>query len=977
MTAMPAASPVPHQLSAARLLQRYRRQLWLMAAPMFVLLAALALWQAWQARATVLATLERSAAQQQAAVSTLTRNTALHVADLRRVAELAQASASDGRQRPPDVAIRQALVAQPAGHQTTGWTLDPLPSLLQGGAAQLLLLDPTPAQADTALALMQALAATAEINHSRSAALAESLYLAAAPAQLMVYPWLPSSTLLAAQGQQQLAGALQRWLAHAVFGAGQPQHNPARRPYWTGITPDASGQQPVVLMAAPLYAGDDFTGVVASGLRLSALQDAVANVPAQAGRWWLLNERGQVLALGAAGIGGLGQNTRTGIHTDLHTDTHPSPPGLDSAALDQVRQAAGQWTMLHGRRWLAQDIADAPWTLLLTLDDSALAGLVLPGLLPFELIALALLLLIVLAQTMLRRRVINPALGVMGYLQRKSQDETSAAPQLGPRWQPWVDVVTRTFDARRAAHDAQRRSEAFKSAIVDHALAALVATDAQGLVVEFNPAAEAMFGMLRAQALGQSVATLIIPPRLRAAHTAGMQRMASGGPARMLGKRLEMQALRADGSEFPVEMVLWRTEVDGVAHYTASLADLSERHAAALQIERQRDALRQSEKLTAMGSLLAGVAHELNNPLAIVLGRAGLLEEKCADQPALAGDAQRIREAAERCGRIVRTFLNMARSRPSQRSAVDLNGLASAAADMLGYAYRSHGITLQLELAPGLPSVTADSDQIGQLLLNLLVNAQQALAGSSGPRQVLLRSGLETARPGREARVWLRVADSGPGIQPALAERIFEPFFTTKPEGSGTGLGLAVSRGLAREHGGSLVLEPPAAATGALGGTAGALGGACFRLSLPLNGAASPGSALLPLPDDTAPPASTYRLLVVDDEPELAELMRDMLESAGHEVAVAESGTVALALLDEARFDAIVSDLRMPDIDGASLWRQVQQRQPALAKRMLFVTGDTLSAGARAFLDETGCPGLDKPFSRDDLQAAVAALLLA
>ncbi|MGJ7505820.1 PAS domain-containing hybrid sensor histidine kinase/response regulator [Variovorax sp. GT1P44] len=509
--------------------------------------------------------------------------------------------------------------------------------------------------------------------------------------------------------------------------------------------------------------------------------------------------------------------------------------------------------------------------------------------------------------------------------------------------------------------DDLNTSEALKTAIVDHALAALVTTDELGRIVEFNPAAEAMFGRARSAVMGQPVSEVMMPERFRGPHEAGMRRLQAGGAPRVMGKRLEMYALRADGAEFPMEMVLWRTDAHGHVFYTASIADLSERHAAAAQIARQREALRQSEKLTAMGSLLAGVAHELNNPLAIVMGRASLLEEKCEAQPELRADAQRVREAAERCGRIVRTFLNMARSRPTTRSLVALNEMVRAAVDMLQYGYRTHGIDLELSLAEALPQVNVDGDQIGQVVMNLLVNAQQALAGTQGARRVLVETGMEPARANCEPRVWLRVSDNGPGVESDARDRVFEPFFTTKPDGVGTGLGLAVSRTVARDHGGELTLESASPQ------------GASFRLSLPISGIASAETA------PGAPPESgaslQARILVVDDEAELADVMRQMLENAGYEVATAESGAVALELLATARFDAVISDLRMPDMDGAGLWREVSARHPLLAHRILFVTGDTLSPDAREFLRAARCDSLDKPFSKADLLARVSDLL--
>ena len=507
---------------------------------------------------------------------------------------------------------------------------------------------------------------------------------------------------------------------------------------------------------------------------------------------------------------------------------------------------------------------------------------------------------------------------------------------------------------------ALQASEALKSAIVDHALVALISTDGQGRIVEFNPAAELTFGRLRADMIGQRVSDIVMPERFRSAHEAGLARLEAGGEARVLGKRQELHALRADGSEFPIEMVLWRTDVGGAAFYTASIVDLTERRNAAQEIERQREALRQSEKLNAMGSLLAGVAHELNNPLAIVMGRATLLESKC-DDSALRADAQRIREAAERCGRIVRTFLDMARQKPVQRRNVQVNDMVRGAVELLQYNLRTGGIDVELRLADALPEVLADPDQIGQVLLNLLVNAQQALSTTPRPRRVLIETGLESQRESRAPRVWLRVADNGPGISEEHRAHVFTSFFTTKSAGVGTGLGLSVSRSVIREHGGDLLLEGH-----------GPLGGASFRMSIPLS-AAPPAPEPVALPDAVDAPLS--RVLVVDDEPELASLMRDILEAAQFEVAHAETGAVALELLGEARFDAIVSDLRMPDMDGAALWREVREPHPLLLRRMVFVTGDTLSPAAAEFLRETGCAALEKPFAPADLVARVRALL--
>ena len=836
----------------------------------------------------------------------------------------------------PDVVVDRSSLVDREGAST----LDGMPSMLQDRAPQVLLVGSDrhdPRWRAAAVEQAALFGQQARLVASERGGIRRVYYVDAQATQLWVYPWVRSDQLLAELKASDAAAAV-RALAQRHGGAIGRALAFRDAVVWGSDGGRIRATTALTLQERP--------GTVTIELPASAL--STARIESGIGRFWLLDGDGNVV-----------WDYRARDEPVTPSLDGDGPPPLESTLIDAAASspiALDTGTLLFSVR----SSTVAPWRGVYASDSAQVHELVTRDVGPYAAGGVALLALFVATAALLWRRYARPSLHLVDYLHRKAFDSTATEPVLPDAWKPWLQLTRETFGAAREAQAREQQALALKSSIVDHALAAIVSTDADGRIVEFNPAAEAMFGRTRAAALGQPVVDLIVPARYREGHRAGMERMQRGEPARIMGKRVEMAAQRADGSEFPVEMVLWRGEVDGAAHFTASLTDLSERRAAAQQIEQQREALRQSEKLTAMGSLLAGVAHELNNPLAIVMGRASLLEEKCEDVPELKADAQRIREAAERCGRIVRTFLNMARQKPTERRNVALNDLVRAAVDMLGYTFRSHGIEVQLDLAAELPEVQADADQIGQVVLNLLVNAQQALAATSGERTVRVRTGLEQRRDNREPRVWLRVADSGAGVRDDLREKIFEPFFTTKPEGIGTGLGLAVSRSLVREHGGELGVER-------------ADRGAVFRLTLPISG--QPGPQTEPGALGGSGDAAQARLLVVDDEAEIADLMRAMLESAGYEVATAESGAVALELLETARFDAIVSDLRMPDMDGATLWRAIGAAHPALARRVLFVTGDTLSPDARAFLESARCAALDKPFAKADLLERVAELL--
>lgn len=373
------------------------------------------------------------------------------------------------------------------------------------------------------------------------------------------------------------------------------------------------------------------------------------------------------------------------------------------------------------------------------------------------------------------------------------------------RWQFYQSLVIKN------------NSSKLHRAMIAASLDAVITIDERGAVIEFNDAAEQMFGYAREQALGQSIGELIVPDAMRAQHEQGFRRYSQKGEPRVLGQRLELQAKRSDNSEFPVELTLRQVDLIGRRLVTAYIRDLTAQRNAEQEILRQREVLQRNEKLAAMGTLLAGISHELNNPLAIVVGQAQLLQET-EQEPRILKRADKIRQAAERCATIINTFLAMARNQPPNCAPVEINELVKRVLELLEPKLREHHIELQLQLDSHLPAVSADADQLHQVISNLIINAQQAMLDSA-QKMLCIQSSL--AMEG--SRVIVRVKDSGPGINPELQRRIFEPFFTTKAPGKGTGLGLAVCSGIIEAHGGSLELE------------ANPGGGACFRISLPLH----------------------------------------------------------------------------------------------------------------------------------------------
>jgi len=513
--------------------------------------------------------------------------------------------------------------------------------------------------------------------------------------------------------------------------------------------------------------------------------------------------------------------------------------------------------------------------------------------------------------------------------------------------------------------------EALYRRLIDLAPDAMIAVDEQGRIVLVNAQAETLFGYRRDELIGESI-ELLVPDRARGVHPSHRRSYLDDPHPRPMGFGLRLAARRNDGSEFPAEISLGAVETGRGLIVSASIRDVSDRLAAdrereelVLQAERERSErqLLQAQRLEGLGQLAGGVAHDFNNLLAVITNYAAFAYEAVDQALAATGDESlrmplrditQIERAATAAAQLTRQLLTFARRDLVRPQPVDLAALVAETADML---QRSLGedVRLSVRTELGLPAVLADPGQLQQVLVNLAINARQAM-----PQGGVLMIGTRAVHDVDGNWVELTVEDTGVGMDEATLTRAFEPFFTTRSADQGTGLGLSTVYGIVSQAGGT------AAFTSEVGA------GTTFTARFP--GVAGRPTGTQP-PRPASPDQRTATVLIVDDEQAIRQVVERILSRRGHQVLVAASGEealrVAAATTDD--IDVLLTDVIMPGTHGPDLAASLMARRPGL--RIVYMSGYAGNDLAGRITMDRDVQLVQKPFTEAQLLAAIEAVL--
>ena len=489
-------------------------------------------------------------------------------------------------------------------------------------------------------------------------------------------------------------------------------------------------------------------------------------------------------------------------------------------------------------------------------------------------------------------------------------------------------ATLRDITEPKRAQDTLSRSEARYRNLVESASDAIVTLDANGRFTTVNHAAEIISGYRREELVGQWFAPMLSDDELPKA--LGHFQKALAGETGLF----ETQFYRKDGEGRTISVTYSTPQRD--EEVLCLIRDVTDQ-------KMLQEQLIQSEKMSAIGQLVSGVAHELNNPLAGISAFAQLLLAEKRFPPDQRTAAETIYSEARRASRIVQNLLTFARQHKAEKGPAAMNQVLDDTLELRGYELRVRGIDVRREYDEALPDTMGDAHQLQQVFLNLITNAEQAMERAEGRHHRLT---VRTRRAGEAIRI--EIEDTGGGVPANLLERIFNPFFTTKPTGHGTGLGLSISLGIVREHEGRIWVENAPQS------------GARFVVELPVIVPRVSGE--FPAALAAHPVGDSLHILVVDDEASVRVALQRYLAARGHDVETTASGQDALGLLRAGEYDAVIVDMRMPDLSGEQLFEELRSADREHAERVIFTTGDLVSEQMRRFLDGSGRPCVPKPF---------------
>ncbi len=496
----------------------------------------------------------------------------------------------------------------------------------------------------------------------------------------------------------------------------------------------------------------------------------------------------------------------------------------------------------------------------------------------------------------------------------------------------------RDITERRLAEEALKESEAKFRSVFETSRDFMYISTLDGKIIDYNLSAKEFFGYSDEEIRNLTILNIYHNPEER-------EKIVEKLRAEGFVQNYELKLRKKDGSLVDaLATVTVRRDGNGnIIGFQGAVKDITQMR----QMERQ---LLQVEKLSGLGTMISGIAHELNNPLTAIMGNAELLSmnKSITDRGKRSLDV--ILQESSRAAKIVSGLLAFAREHRPERRLINVNDVVRESLNLREYNLRVNNICVQLSLSNDVPPTLADPYQLQQVFTNIIHNASDALMDGGG-------GNLTIRSEQKEKALWIVFEDDGPGIEKENLKKLFDPFFTTKDVGKGTGLGLSMAYGIIKEHGGKIEVESEPGR------------GARFTVELPVHKGKGKGSK-----KETEYAAKTFHgksILIVDDEAVVRDFLSDLLLEVGHFVQVASTAQDAISLMKDTSFDAVVADIRMPGMDGKELYAYILKNYPAVSKRMLFITGDTLNEETQLFLRETKTDAVSKPFKIDQFLAGL------